>query len=155
MPTNHTPHYNLSQWERNDRILMEDFNEDNAKIDAALAAQAGTLAAHATELTRKGNCQIWTTTYQGTGTRGASAPTVIHFPENPLLIVVVDTNGDFALLIPGTERLDRIVSSKHCYTYLTWAKDSLSAYSPEYAQFQFNGANRTYVIVTVYQADKT
>ena len=37
MPTNHTPHYNLNQWERDDRILMEDFNADNAKIDTALA----------------------------------------------------------------------------------------------------------------------
>ena len=37
MPTNHTPNYQLSQWERDDRILMEDFNADNAKIDGALS----------------------------------------------------------------------------------------------------------------------
>lgn len=37
MSTNHTPNYQLSQWERSDRIQMEDFNSDNAKIDAALA----------------------------------------------------------------------------------------------------------------------
>ena len=36
MPTNRTDNYALSQWERSDRILMEDFNSDNAKIDAAL-----------------------------------------------------------------------------------------------------------------------
>lgn len=34
---NHTEHYQLSQWEKSDRILMDDFNADNAKIDAALA----------------------------------------------------------------------------------------------------------------------
>lgn len=38
MPTNHTENYALSQWERSDRILMEDFNADNAKLDAALKA---------------------------------------------------------------------------------------------------------------------
>jgi hypothetical protein len=32
MPTNHTENYQLSQWERSDRILMEDFNADNAKL---------------------------------------------------------------------------------------------------------------------------
>ena len=32
---NHTEHYQLSQWEYPDRILMSDFNSDNAKIDAA------------------------------------------------------------------------------------------------------------------------
>ena len=32
-----TEHYNLNQWEKTDRVLMEDFNTDNAKIDAAIA----------------------------------------------------------------------------------------------------------------------
>ena len=32
----HTSNYNLSQWAGEDRILREDFNADNAKIDAAL-----------------------------------------------------------------------------------------------------------------------
>lgn len=38
MSTNHTEHYNLSQWEKSDKVQMEDFNADNAKIDAALKA---------------------------------------------------------------------------------------------------------------------
>ena len=39
-----TQNYQLNQWEKTDRIKMEDFNEDNRKIDAALGALAGTLA---------------------------------------------------------------------------------------------------------------
>ena len=31
-----TSNYKLSQWDKPDQILMEDFNADNAKIDAAL-----------------------------------------------------------------------------------------------------------------------
>ena len=27
MPSNHTPNYQLSQWEKSDKVLMEDFNE--------------------------------------------------------------------------------------------------------------------------------
>lgn len=34
-----TSNYKLSQWDKTDRIKMEDFNEDNQKIDAALAAE--------------------------------------------------------------------------------------------------------------------
>ncbi len=34
---NHTNHSQLNQWEKSDRILMEDFNRDNARIDAALS----------------------------------------------------------------------------------------------------------------------
>ena len=40
MPSNQTPNYALNQWERDDRVLMEDFNADNAKIDAALKSGA-------------------------------------------------------------------------------------------------------------------
>lgn len=36
---NQTENYNLSQWAKTDRILMEDFNADNAKIDAALGGK--------------------------------------------------------------------------------------------------------------------
>ena len=40
MSTNHTANYDLCQWEATDQVLRTDFNEDNAKIDAALAAKA-------------------------------------------------------------------------------------------------------------------
>ena len=36
MPSSQTPNYNLNQWSKEDRVLMEDFNADNAKIDAAI-----------------------------------------------------------------------------------------------------------------------
>ena len=36
MATNKTTNYQLNQWEKTDRILMDDFNADNAKIDAAM-----------------------------------------------------------------------------------------------------------------------
>lgn len=42
---NHTPNYQLTQWEKDDRIMMEDFNGDNAKIDAVLKANADAVSA--------------------------------------------------------------------------------------------------------------
>ena len=47
MPSNQTTNYQLSQWSKSDQVKMEDFNADNAKIDAALAqkADASALAA--------------------------------------------------------------------------------------------------------------
>ena len=35
-----TTNYQLNQWAKSDRIRMDDFNADNAKIDAALATRA-------------------------------------------------------------------------------------------------------------------
>ena len=40
-----TTNYQLNQWAKSDRIRMEDFNADNAKVDAALKGQAEALAA--------------------------------------------------------------------------------------------------------------
>ena len=41
MASNHTTNYQLNQWEKTDRIMMDDFNSDNEKIDTALASRLG------------------------------------------------------------------------------------------------------------------
>ena len=47
MSTNHTTNYDLNQWEGTDKVLRTEFNDDNAKIDAALKANADAIAAEA------------------------------------------------------------------------------------------------------------
>lgn len=47
MAKEQTGNYNLSQWAGADRILLADFNSDNAKIDTALKALADAVAAKA------------------------------------------------------------------------------------------------------------
>ena len=41
---NKTANFQLTQWEKTDRIMMEDFNRDNAAIDAALKSNADAMA---------------------------------------------------------------------------------------------------------------
>ena len=38
MASNYTEHYGLCQWEATDQVLHTEFNEDNAKVEAALAS---------------------------------------------------------------------------------------------------------------------
>ena len=38
MASNHTTNFELCQWQADDQVKRTDFNEDNAKIDAALSA---------------------------------------------------------------------------------------------------------------------
>ena len=40
MSTNKTQHYQLNQWEAEDKVLRTEFNEDNQKIDQALQEKA-------------------------------------------------------------------------------------------------------------------
>lgn len=68
---NQTTNYQLSQWEASDRILMNDFNDDNAKIDAALKTQADAIATLETSVAAKADAsalpQFVTGSYTGTG----------------------------------------------------------------------------------------
>ena len=67
---NKTANFQLTQWEKTDRIMMEDFNRDNAAIDAALKSSADGVAALQTALASCGNCKIVYGTYTGTGKYG-------------------------------------------------------------------------------------
>ena len=100
MATNQTTNYQLNQWEPTDQVLRTDFNADNAKLDAALtvlaedvnekASQAvldtltQTVAGHTALLAQKGNCQVYTTAYTGTGTVSRT----FSFPKQPLLVII-------------------------------------------------------------------
>lgn len=44
MASNHTEHFSLNQWQADDQVKRTDFNEDNAKLDAALNDLSGGLA---------------------------------------------------------------------------------------------------------------
>ena len=65
-----TAQFGLNQWEMSDRIQMQDFNRDNAIIDAALAAR---------------NCQFYTASYTGDG----EATKSWTFPAKPVLVVII------------------------------------------------------------------
>ena len=80
---NKTANFQLTQWEKTDRILMEDFNRDNAAIDTALKGNADKAAALQTALAGAGNCEIGMISYTGTGKSGASNPTTVTFPKMP------------------------------------------------------------------------
>lgn len=72
---NKTANFQLTQWEKTDRIMMEDFNRDNAAIDAALKSNADAITAEAaareaadTALGKKAGLQlIETAVFSGKG----------------------------------------------------------------------------------------
>ena len=104
---NKTANFQLTQWEKTDRIMMEDFNRDNAAIDTALKGNADKAAALQTALAGAGNCEIGMISYTGTGKSGASNPTTVTFPKMPAgfflcgaeTYLVVRGGDDHALMI--------------------------------------------------------
>ena len=86
-----TTNYQLNQWAKSDRVMMDDFNADNTKIDAALKANADAAAAASAAVALCGNCKIETSTYTGTGTYGSANPTTLTFPKKPTAVAVFGT----------------------------------------------------------------
>ena len=83
MSSSHTPNYQLSQWVRSDKVLMEDFNTDNAKIDAALKAEADVRSAAVSALEQKVNAVPLQRFASGTYTGNGQASRLISPPTTP------------------------------------------------------------------------
>lgn len=170
MPSSHTTNYQLSQWERTDKIQMDDFNADNAKIDEALAGLAGqvarkaaqsavsalsqTVSGHTAELAKKGNCRIDTQSYHGTDKYGAEHPTVLTFSGQPTFFLVF---GQYAVIFgqngaPAVSLYNGGYSYATVYLHTTWNGSSVSFYgenSTQQANRDFN-----YYVVAFYSEDK-
>ena len=137
---NQTTNYGLTQWEATDRILMQEFNSDNTKIDAALAG----LAEQAAGL---GNCQIYCTTYTGTGTTGESSPNTLTFPNIPALVMITGS-GFIGITGTGTTYMICLQSGSNGFCYATWSGDgkTVSWYAPGGGSEQLNATNQVYQV---------
>ena len=143
---NQTANYGLSQWEATDRILMENFNSDNAKLDAALKE-------HDDELSAKGNCQIWTTSYVGSGNYGEDNPSTLAFPFAPAMVLIV---GHFSAAVTtgGATSLISFQSSDTVSCNTSWSQDGtqLTWYNTQHEDDQMNSSDWTYWVVAVGEA---
>ncbi len=148
MPSNQTPNYSLSQWSRDDRVLMEDFNADNAKIDAALGEHAAALAALTEASPRHGNCQIYITSYKGDGTNsenfGESHPNSLTFPKKPALVFIFTSTGGLQMTILPFNSTHTVGSGNRTFTmHITWNGNTVTWYTDD-VFFQSNWFNYTY-----------
>ena len=130
----HTQNYQLSRWEKDDRIMMEDFNADNEAIDAAIAAKADAedvtaLAESVNAALGSGghNCRIAYGSYTGTGKFGSGNPNILTPGFTPVLVLIHDDNNvgiyDPAIFMRGFALGRNNLSST---VNLVWSNTSLS-----------------------------
>ena len=161
-----TDNYSLPQWEKQDFIKMEDFNDAFGKTDAALkanadatatglnaeiAARGEAIAALSKNLGAAGhNCRIVFGSYTGTGATGAANPNTLQFDFYPVLVLIGDTKATSAPRNPTVFLRDRI---KVCadpvggngLLAVTWSDNALSWYCrSDNAYYQLNGSGELY-----------
>ena len=150
MPSNQTPNYSLSQWSRDDRVLMEDFNADNAKLDAALAVHAAALAG-------KGNCRVETSGYIGQTSQDRLGLThTLTFPKRPALVLifggaslcVISGVSDEVFYIGGYDSIHGAIG--RASSFISWKGNAVTLSSSS-RHICMDEANTQYQIVAWYQ----
>ena len=98
---NKTANFQLTQWEKTDRIMMEDFNRDNAAIDAALKGSADAVAAETaareaadTALGKKAGLQLIQTVPFPEGGSSADKPLTIQWSDWAIVLAVYQEPSD-------------------------------------------------------------
>lgn len=147
---NHTANLHLPQWEKTDRIMMDDFNAAMAAIDAGIVG-AGP--------------KFVTGTYTGDGTCGSSNPTSLTFGFAPKVVFLFDATSDAyvrptVLLCCGSRVLYSMTEPSSGYKWnYTFSGNTVSWYftgrtwnhmngdgslSPNDGVYQCNSYGRTY-----------
>ncbi len=161
-----TDNYSLPQWEKQDFIKMEDFNDAFGKTDAALKANAdatatglnaetAALAALSKNLGAAGhNCRIAWGSYTGTGTTGAASPNTLQFDFYPVLVLVAPVKPDGYTKNPMVLTRGRNVASTYpdgaskWELTVSWTDSSVSWHSSETdAGYQHNRSGSAYLYV--------
>ena len=163
---NDATHYQLPWWVETDRILRTDFNDSYQKLDDALGGIQSEVDANARSATAalaaKGNCQLYTASYVGTGGYGSASPTVLTFPKAPLLVLVSGgTENSWGV---GARKVGLISQGGHLFLLMmsntgtwptTWSADgrTVSWYAVNAdADRQFNAAGVTYHVAALLPA---
>ena len=161
-----TDNYSLPQWEKQDFIKMEDFNDAFGKTDAALKANADAAATGLNaEIAERGeaiaalgknlgaaghNCRIAFGSYTGTGATDAANPNTLQFDFYPVLVLIGDTKATSAPRNPTVFLRDRIKvcadpAGGNGLLVATWSDNALSWYCrSDNAYYQLNGSGELY-----------
>ena len=159
MSTNHTTNYNLNQWEATEKVLRTEFNADNAKIDAALKANADAVDSLETQLVSglagKGNCQLWTTSYVGDDQVTYNSNNRITFPKLPVLVIIQGTNGGETMLILGQNTKYLTIMGTAYGGSVTWEGTTMSwRVNTTNPSDQFNLQGATYLVLALLPAEE-
>ena len=146
-----TDNYSLPQWEKQDFIKMEDFNDAFGKTDAALKANAdATATGLSAEIAARGeadaalqaaltaavgttgyNCRMIAGSYTGTGTSGSDAPVELVSGFKPMLLMLV--HGDLSFFRTrrgeGKYKEQEFTGTGGSRFYITWEDTKVSWYS--------------------------
>ena len=145
MASGHTEHYQLNQWSLDDPVQMEEFNEDNRKVEQALT------------WLMNNRVRLVTGSYTGTGEYGPEHPTTLTFDFTPKLLFmygnsphVTSRSSQFTLADPSiTTYLEPHAGNDNSTLHLIWTENSVSWYNERDSGYQYNATGVEYHYVVI------
>ena len=144
-----TTNYQLNQWDKSDRIQMEDFNADNLKIEQALAEHSEAQAEMMAALTKCGNCRIVYGSYAGNGKYGSGNQNSLSFDLPPIFVMVIPdyyVNNTDAVRLNLLKNVPYSIGCPENSGYLntvSWSGNRVQWYGAS-SHGQFNSTSYTY-----------
>lgn len=176
MPSGYTQHYQLNVWDPEDAVLRSDFNADNAKIDAAIQAEAsarialeGQVAQKASssalsseastrasaisslnsQVAKKGNCQIYFSSYVGDG----KSSRTLTFPKKPIMVFVMGDNIILRAIQGAPYAMCKTSGEAGAACSATWSGSSLTwSNSAANVTYICNQSGTTHYVVALIDA---
>ena len=137
---NYTENYALPQWEKSDRIMMDDFNAAMEAIDTGLKAVETAIP------------KIKVGTYTGNGNYGESNKTSLSFDFKPTLVLVFEPSGSSYQILPLPPVNGTVCPVKvNMGIQVSWSGNQVSWYSNNDQYHQFNQSGVTYYYVAFGQ----
>ena len=147
-----TTNYQLNQWAKSDRVMMDDFNADNAKIDAALKANADAIAETAAAFPL---VKIIAGTYTGNGAYNSSGARTLSFSGKPLAVFILPTDKNDGIgpliLLHGAPWSTTNISNDYYFVRVTWGASSVSWYGTRNENLMANSSGKTYYYVALLE----
>ena len=164
MASQETPNYRLSRWAGTDRILVEEFNDNWDKIDAALKGNADAVAAETAArdeekkalqalISQRGNCFVEFGSYTGTGNRLRT----MTFSHKPILVIIRNcTNYSSPLhlvMIQGATNANGHENSSAASVSLAWSGNSVSITNSNNATCSYDKNGEQYFYAALLMAE--
>ena len=151
MASNYTTNYQLNQWEAGDQVLRTEFNQDNQKIDTAVAGKADLTQLSEVEALALGRADILLGSYTGDG---ASSRT-IDLGGKPRAVLLLTASGDLSDSFRGTRYgglalAERAVTGVSGQTVLAITEQGFTVcYNSNYSIYS-NSNGSTYLYLAVF-----
>ncbi len=117
----------------------------------ALDALKTTVAQHTATLSGKGNCQLYTTSYTGSGVFGAESPTSLTFPKKPVAVFITIGPSRLFLFQGDDQSWSESYDGGFTSVKVTWTGNTVKWYTG-HAEGQMNVNRRTYRVIALLQA---